>query len=166
MISLAPTFVDPMADDEDYGGATVATITLDDPSFAAHPRVKGTLEDHPTANNGGWRGGDTLRDAKVVAPRADVNAVAYPTPACADDEAHALDDLDLFHQASIDGDEDTWDVLLGAFQEHCRDDAGGINRNIDSTINPTPTDHRRSFSHPPPRATSSPFATHGRHRPH
>lgn len=24
MISLAPTFVDPMADDEDYGGATVA----------------------------------------------------------------------------------------------------------------------------------------------
>jgi hypothetical protein len=53
MISLAPTFVDPMADDEDYGGATVATITLDDPSFAAHPRVKGTLEDHPTANE--WR---------------------------------------------------------------------------------------------------------------
>jgi hypothetical protein len=153
MISLAPTFVDPMADDEDYGGATVATITLDDPSFAAHPRVKGTLEDHPTANDGDWRGGDTLRDAKVAAPRADVNAVASPTPARADDDAHALDDLDLFHQASIDGDEDTWDVLLGAFQEHCRD-AGGVNRNIDSTINPTPTDHRRSFSHPPPRPTS------------
>ena len=154
MISLAPTFVDPMADDEDYGGATVATITLDDPSFAAHPRVKGTLEDHPTANDGDWRGGDTLRDAKVAAPRADVNAVASPTPARADDDAHDLDDLDLFHQASIDGDEDTWDVLLGAFQEHCRD-AGGVNRNIDSTINATaPTDHRGSFSQPPPRPTS------------
>ena len=168
MISLAPTFVDPMADDEDYGSATVATITLDDPSFAAHPRVKGTLEDHPTANDGGWRGGDTLRDAKVVAPRAEVNAVGSPTPARADDEAHALDDLDLFHQASIDGDEDTWDVLLGAFQEHCRD-AGGIGTSTrQSTRRRLITGVPSVIRHlgQPPRATSSPFATHGRHRPH
>lgn len=120
------SLVDPMSHDDDYGGATVATITFDDHgAFGVQLKA--------SQGGAGWEtsGRDTLLapsaipghaapfDATAPAvPLADVHDIVPERNRTHDDAHHALDDLELFHRA-VDGDDDTWDVILGVFEEHC-----------------------------------------------
>ena len=167
------SLVDPMSHDDDYGGATVATITFDDHrAFGAQLKA--------SQGRAGWKtsGRDTLLvapsaiptggapfDATAPAvPLADVHDMDVPEPNRTRDDGIALgrlDDLELFHRA-VDGDDDTWDVLLGAFETHClerghravpfattRDDDAGGGGDSPGGDSPDPTPPRR------PRASTS-----------